>query len=171
MKVARTKSTARPMTSEELVAAGIPPEAEGTSAMATSSATEATKATKTHEEGQIVSGEGEDISNVDASVDELVSPKDFYPPTLVFGKFLVTQESIKEFEAAGFFPSGDGRAPTDEEIPAPEPNEIVVFKDFFTAGLRFPCDNHLPSLLDRFSVKMHQLTPNSFIELSKFFGS
>ena len=45
----------------------------------------------------------------------------------------------------------------------------MVFRDFFTAGLRFPCDVALPSILDIFSMKMHQLTPNSIIELSKFF--
>jgi hypothetical protein len=157
------------MTSEELAAAGIPPEAKGTSAMATDSAAEASKATDTCEDAEIESGKGEDISNVDANVDELVAPEDFIPPTLVFGKSFVTPESIKEFDVVGFFPSGDGHAPGDEEIPAPKADEIIIFKDFFTAGLRFPCDNHLPSLLDRFSVKMHQLTPNSFIELSKFF--
>jgi hypothetical protein len=27
----------------------------------------------------------------------------------------------------------------------------------------------MPSILERFSVKMHQLTPNSFLDLSKFF--
>jgi hypothetical protein len=44
-----------------------------------------------------------------------------------------------------------------------------VFRDFFTCGLRFPCDPILPAIFEIFSVKMHQLTPNSFLELSKFF--
>jgi hypothetical protein len=44
-----------------------------------------------------------------------------------------------------------------------------VFRDFFTCGLRFHCDPILPSILERFSVKIQQLTPNSFLELSKFF--
>jgi hypothetical protein len=47
---------------------------------------------------------------------------------------------IREYEAAGFFPSGTGRAPLDEQIPAPKDGEIVVFRDFFICGLRFPCD-------------------------------
>jgi hypothetical protein len=62
-----------------------------------------------------------------------------------------------------------GRPPSGEEVSTPEANEVVVFKDFFTRGLRFPCDPILPSILKNFSVKMHQLTPNSFLELSKFF--
>jgi hypothetical protein len=43
-----------------------------------------------------------------------------------------------------------------------------VFRDFFTCGLRFPCDPILPAILDAFSVKIHQLSPNSFLEISKF---
>jgi hypothetical protein len=45
----------------------------------------------------------------------------------------------------------------------------VVFRDFFTCGLRLPCDLMLISILDKYLVKIHQLSPNSFLELSKFF--
>jgi hypothetical protein len=47
---------------------------------------------------------------------------------------------IRDYEAAGFFPSGTGRAPLDEQTPTPEDGEVVMFRDFFTCGLRFPCD-------------------------------
>jgi hypothetical protein len=76
---------------------------------------------------------------------------------------------IREYEAAGFFPAGDGRAPLDEQVPTPEVDEVVVFRDFFTCGLRFSCDPLLPAILYKFSMKIHQLSPNSFLELSKFF--
>jgi hypothetical protein len=69
---------------------------------------------------------------------------------------------IREYEAAGFFPVGDGRAPLDEQTPSPEADEVIVFRDFFTCGLRFPCDPLLPTILEKFSVKIHQLPP-SFI--------
>jgi hypothetical protein len=75
---------------------------------------------------------------------------------------------IREYEAVGFFPAGAGRAPFDEKSPTPEDGEIVVFCDFFTCGLRFPCDPTLPPILDAFSVKINQLLPNSFFEVSKF---
>jgi hypothetical protein len=75
---------------------------------------------------------------------------------------------IREYEADGFFPAGIGRTPLDEQVPTPKPGEIVVFHDFFTCGLRFPCDPVLPAILDVFSVKIHQLSPNSFLEVSKF---
>jgi hypothetical protein len=75
---------------------------------------------------------------------------------------------IREYEAAGFFPAGSGRAPLDKEIPTPEADEVVVFRDFFTCGLRFPCDPLMLAILDKFSVKVHQLSPNSFLDVSKF---
>jgi hypothetical protein len=75
---------------------------------------------------------------------------------------------IRDYEAAGFFPVGTGRAPLDEQTPTPEDGEVIVFRDFFTCGLRFPCDPILPAILDTFFVKIHQLSPNSFLEVSRF---
>jgi hypothetical protein len=57
----------------------------------------------------------------------------------------------------------------DEQVPTPEADEVVVFRDFFTCGLWFPCDPLLPAILDKFSMKIHQLSSSSFLELSKFF--
>jgi hypothetical protein len=108
---------------------------------------------------------------VDADLKDLVAVKRSkpLPPSFVFGESKVTANLIKEYEVAGFFPVGTGRAPLDEEIPTPEDDEIVVFRDFFTCGLRFPCDRLLPTILDKFLVKIHQLSSSSFLELSKFF--
>jgi hypothetical protein len=106
------------------------------------------------------------MSNVkDLIVEKQLGP---LPPSFVFGESKVTTNMIREYEAAGFFPVGTKHAPLDEQIPTPEDGEIVVFRDFFTCGLRFPCDPILPAILDAFSVKIHQLSPNSFLEVSKF---
>jgi hypothetical protein len=108
---------------------------------------------------------------VDADPRELIAAKrsKLLPPSFVFGESKVTTNMIREYEAAGFFPAGDGRTPLDEQIPTPEADEVVVFHDSFTCGLRFPCDPLVPAILDKFSVKIHQLSPSSFLELSKFF--
>jgi hypothetical protein len=90
------------------------------------------------------------------------------PSSLVFGESKVTANMIREYEAAGFFPLGTGHAPLDEQTPTPEDGEVVVFRDFFICSLRFPCDPVLPAILDSFSVKIHQLSPTSFLEISKF---
>jgi hypothetical protein len=80
----------------------------------------------------------------------------------------VTSNTIREYEKAEFFSPGAGRAPLDEQISTPKDGEIVVFRDFFICGLRFPCDPVLSAILDAFSVKIHQLSPTSFLEVSKF---
>jgi hypothetical protein len=61
---------------------------------------------------------------------------------------------IREYEAAGYFPVGDGRSPLDEQIPTPAPGEVVVFRDYFTCGLKFACDPMLVAILEKFSVKI-----------------
>jgi hypothetical protein len=112
----------------------------------------------------------EDVRDVDAGVGDLVRtrPAGPLPSSLVFGESKVNTNMIREYEAAGFFPSGTGRAPLDEQISVPEDGEVVVFRDFFTCGLRFPCDLILPAILKAFSVKIHQLSPTSFLEVLKF---
>jgi hypothetical protein len=161
------------MTSEELAAVDLPPveeEMQGTEIAQPSEENPAADGSENREEGEIRS-EGENIEDVDADLKDLVAAKRSkpLPPSFVFGESKVTANLIREFEAAGFFFVGSGRAPLDEEVPTPEADKIVVFRDFFTCGLRFPCDPLLPAILDKFSVKIHQLSPSLFLELSKFF--
>jgi hypothetical protein len=133
------------MTAEELAAAGLPaepvvegpenapPPEEGGSPVASDS--------RSHEDGEVRTDE-EDVGDVDADVGDLVKTKAAVPlpPSLVFGESKITTNMIREYEAAGFFPSGTRQAPLDEQIPIPEDGEVVVFRDFFMCGLRFPCD-------------------------------
>jgi hypothetical protein len=163
------------MTSEEMAAAGLSPnrgvshkseeihvrESDLDNASACDS--------ESREEGEV--GSEEDLGSVEADLRDLISTKrsKSLPASFNFGESKVTTNMIREYEAAGYFPAGDGRAPLDEQIPTPAPGEVVVFRDFFTCGLRFPCDPMLVAILEKFSVKIHQLSPNSFLELSKFF--
>jgi hypothetical protein len=163
------------MTTDELAAAGSPlVEQEAQEPEIAQSVEDNTSPgvseSENREDGEIRS-EGEDIGDVDADLRDLVSAKrsKALPPSFVFGESKVTTNLIREYEAAGFFPAGSGRTPVDEQVPTPEADEIVVFHDFFTCGLRFPCDPLLPPILEKFSVKIHQLSPNSFLEISNFF--
>jgi hypothetical protein len=161
------------MTTEDLAAAGLPAESvvqnpaivqppEGHPSPAASES-------RSHEDGEVRSDD-EDVGDVDADVKDLIRarPTGPLPPSFVFGESKVTTNMIRDYETAGFFPAGTGRAPLDEQTPTPEDGEVVVFRDFFTCGLRFPCDPVLPAILDAFSVKIHQLSPTSFLEISKF---
>jgi hypothetical protein len=160
------------MTTEELAAAGLPPEpvvqSPENAPPLEEEGSPATSESRSHEDGEVRTDD-EDVGDVDADVRDLVRTRPAGPlPPLVFGESKVTTNMIREYEAAGFFPSATGRAPLDEQIPILEDGEVVVFRDFFTCGLSFPCDPILPAILDAFSVKIHQLSPTSFLEMSKF---
>jgi hypothetical protein len=160
------------MTTEELIAAGLPvdPIVEGDEHAAPAKDTGSPSGSRSREDGEVQSDDGEDIGDVDAGVSDLVRAKTSgsLSHSLVFGESMVTTNMIREYERVGFFPPGARRAPLDEQIPTPRDGEFVVFRDFFICGLRFPYDPILPAILDAFSVKIHQLSPTSFLELSKF---
>jgi hypothetical protein len=60
------------------------------------------------------------------------------------------------------------RPPGDETIPEPRPNEAIVFRDQFVAGLRFPLDPFVSGVLERFDMQLHQVTPNGISRLSSY---
>ena len=43
-------------------------------------------------------------------------------------------------------------APGDEEVPQPKPYDVVVFRDFFFAGLQFLLEPFVVEVLERFDV-------------------
>jgi hypothetical protein len=119
--VARVKSTARPRTSEELAAAGIS-HTEGevhgcknAQPLEGNPVPAAVLESENCEDGEIRS-EGEDLGDVDADPRNLIAMKrsKSLPPSFVFGESNVTTNLIREYKAAGFFPTGEGRTPLDE---------------------------------------------------------
>jgi hypothetical protein len=55
-----------------------------------------------------------------------------------------------------------------EITPKPEKDEVVVFKSFFKAGLRFPLNEMITDVLGKFGIYLHQLTPNAIVRLSVY---
>jgi hypothetical protein len=55
-----------------------------------------------------------------------------------FGPSTITARRIQEMTEQGCFAKGGARAPGEENIPKLEDDEVVIFKEFFTAGLRMP---------------------------------
>jgi hypothetical protein len=110
--------------------------------------------------------DSENLTEDEGDVSELASPSivDYFD----FGESLINMHSIKSFENAGYFPAKAARMSEGETVPSPKENEVVVFRDFLVWGLCFPPHNFLAEVMDRFYVQMHQLTPNSFVQLSKF---
>jgi hypothetical protein len=56
----------------------------------------------------------------------------------------------------------------DSTTPAPEENEVVVYKSLLKAGLRFPLSRFLVQVLKIFQIFVHQLTPKAIIRMGLF---
>ena len=56
----------------------------------------------------------------------------------------------------------------DEVVPEPRDDEAIVFKSFFSAGLRFPLYEMIGEILKKFEIYLHQLTPNAIVRLSVY---
>jgi hypothetical protein len=61
-----------------------------------------------------------------------------------------------------------GRDPGEETVPKPKSDEVVVFEEFFTTGLRMSPHPVLLDILVNFQMWLHQLTPNTIIQFSKY---
>jgi hypothetical protein len=76
---------------------------------------------------------------------------------------------IRQLEALRYFAEGSAREPGEEAVPEPGDDEAAVFEDFFSVGLRMPPHPALIEILLKYRVQLHQLTPNAFVQLSKYF--
>ena len=76
----------------------------------------------------------------------------------------MTRGMIEDLERRGVLGVGMARPPPESEIEAkPNHDEVVVFRDFFIAGLRFPLDPVVVEIFKLFDVYTHQMTPTSFV--------
>jgi hypothetical protein len=55
------------------------------------------------------------------------------------------------------------RADVDRAVPAPEENEVVIYRSFFKVGLRFPLSKFVVEVL-----KTYQITPEAIIRMGIF---
>jgi hypothetical protein len=62
------------------------------------------------------------------------------------------------------------RAGGDSVAPAPEENEVVVYRSFMKAGLQFPLCKFLVEVLKTFEIFQHQITPEAIIRMGSLFG-
>jgi hypothetical protein len=63
------------------------------------------------------------------------------------------------------------RAGGDSTTPAPEVDEVVVYRSFMKAGLRFPLSKFLVEVLKTFEIYLHQITPEAIISMGIFIWS
>jgi hypothetical protein len=115
--------------------------------------------------------EGEIGVETDAAVEESEgNPAGAKARTCYIGRSLMTQADLDALRLEGCFEPGVCRLPGRETTPKPRKNESVVFRDFFTAGLRLPVSKKFADILAAYSVQIHQLTPNSIPQVLRFIG-
>jgi hypothetical protein len=93
------------------------------------------------------------------------------PSHLDFGKSIVSEADMTMMTKLGYFREAEKvlvRFGGEETIPKPENDEVVVFKSFFKAGLRFPLHGMIAEVLEKFRIYLHQLTPNAIVRLSVY---
>jgi hypothetical protein len=127
---------------------------------------EATVEGASNSEAEQVVAEGES-DNESEEDNNILSPTK--PSHIEFGKSTVTAEDLVVMKKLCYFGENeDGliRFAGEEVIPEPKEDEVVVFKSFFRAGLRFPLYDMIGEVLKRFEIYLHQLTPNAIVRLS-----
>jgi hypothetical protein len=56
----------------------------------------------------------------------------------------------------------------DITAPVPEENEVVIYQNFFKAGLRFPLSRFVVEVLKIYQIFLHQITPEAIIRMGIF---
>jgi hypothetical protein len=56
----------------------------------------------------------------------------------------------------------------DNIVPAPYEDEVVIYRSFFKAGLRFPLSNFVVEVLKIYQIFLHQITPKAIMRMGIF---
>jgi hypothetical protein len=111
--------------------------------------------------------EGEDVES-EEDYNILIPTKSSH---LDFEKSIVSEDDMPMMMKLVYFGEAESKLIrfTGEETTAePKKDEVVVFKSFFRAGLRFPLNEMIGVVLKNFEIYLHQLTPNAIVRLSVF---
>jgi hypothetical protein len=93
------------------------------------------------------------------------------PSHLDFGKSTISKADFPKMVKSGYFSEDEKkmiRFGGEEITPKPQKDEIVIFKSFLKAGLRFPLNRMIADVLKKFGIYFHQLTPNAIVRLSVY---
>jgi hypothetical protein len=125
------------------------------------------------EDAPAVEAEQTNIEEGNANEEEIdyntVMP--FKSSHLDFGKSTVSEADMPLMIKLGYFGEAEKKLihfGREETTPKPESDEVVVFRSFFKAGLRFPLHEMIGDVLEDFKIYLHQLTPNAIVRLSVF---
>jgi hypothetical protein len=115
--------------------------------------------------------EAEQVGAEEDESDDDYSVVPFKPNHLEFGRSTVTEDDMPKLVKLGYFSEAKKeliRFGGEEITPKSEKDEVVVFKSFSKAGLRFPLNEMIADVLKKFGIYLHQLTPNAINRLNVY---
>jgi hypothetical protein len=116
-----------------------------------------------------LSKDSDDSENFDVeSGNEDVEDRSWRPSHTIFGKTSIKQSQIDATKGRYFRDMSIVRAGGDSAAPTPEEDEVVVYRSFMKAGLRFPLSKFLVEVLKTFEIFLHQITPEAIIRMGVF---
>jgi hypothetical protein len=121
---------------------------------------------------EILEGLSEDTDDSDSydveSGDEDSEDRPWRPSHAVFEKSIIKQSHLDNMRGRYFRDMSIVRAGGDNIVPAPEENEVVIYRSFFKAGLRFPLSKFVVEVLKIYQIFLHQITPEAIIRTGIF---
>jgi hypothetical protein len=124
---------------------------------------------------EILEGLSEDTGDSDSydaeSGGEDSEDQPWRPSHAIFGKLTIKQSHLENMRGRYFRDLSIVRVGEDNNIHAPKENEVVIFRSFFKAGLRFPLSRFIVEVLKTFQIFLHQLTPSHIEDGSLHLGS
>jgi hypothetical protein len=125
---------------------------------------------------EILEGLSEDTGDSDSydveSDGEDSEERPWRPSHTIFGKSTIKQSHLVNMRGRYFWDMSIVRADNGEKTcPTPEENEVVIFRSFFKAGLRFPLSSFVVKVLKIYEIYLHQITPEAIVRMGIFIGA
>jgi hypothetical protein len=121
---------------------------------------------------EILEGLSEDTDDSDSydaeSGGEDSDDRPWRPSHTVFGKSTIKQSHLDNMRGRYFRDMSIVRADADRVVHVPEENEVVIYRSFFKAGLRFPLSRFVVEVLKTYQIFLHQNTPEAIIRMGIF---
>jgi hypothetical protein len=112
---------------------------------------------------EVMEGLSEDSVDSDSydveSGDEDSEDRPRRPSQPIFGKSTIKQSHIDAMRGRYFRDMSIVRVGGDSMAHAPEENEVVIYRSFLKAGLRFPLRKFVIEVLKIYQIFLHQITP------------
>jgi hypothetical protein len=121
---------------------------------------------------EILEGLFEDTGDSDSydaeSGGEDYEDRPWRPRHSIFGKSTIKQSHLENMRGRYFWDISIVRAGGDNNVPAPEENEVVIYRSFFKARLQFPLSRFVVEVLKTYQIFLHQITPEAIIRMGIF---